>query len=249
MNKDYDIIKNGIKLGPLEPYDHNNPEHNDPKKYVIEKKGTVLDHVLNALRSVKAEDYIINLAVLLHDIGKTKTHHQDENGLHRYFGHATKSAKMIDGIADRLKMSNDQKESLKFAALNHMKMHDLLKMKPAKVMRMMNDPNWDILMAVAEADVRARGELFDQAEWDKMIEYIDKLKDRAKSGSDVNSIRKLVNGKWVMDILGMTKGTAELGDVIKNTVDWVVNNNIDVKDIKTIKDKVLELGSNIKNAR
>ena len=217
----------------MDEYEHSKEHH---------PEGNVLQHTLEALRSNDIDDDILNLATLLHDVGKIETHSLDNKGLHRYFGHAKKGAEMIDDIAKRLKMTNKQKDAMKFAAENHMKIHDLLKMKPSKVVKLMDNPNWDILIKVAEADAKARGELFDDKEWDKIIEYVNTIKDQQQAK---NKFKKVINGKIVMDTLGVKKGNKHIGDVVKALTDWVVDNNIDITDSELIKNKILELDKEV----
>jgi len=103
-------------------------------------------------------------------------------------------------------------------------------------MNMMQDPNWDILMSVAEADGRARGEMFSQSDWDDIINKVAELKERFKGKQAIDKIKKVVNGRWVMEVLDI-KGGKELGNVIKSTVEWIIDNGININNTDMIKDK------------
>ena len=215
----------------MDEFEHNVEHH---------REGNVFQHTIAALRSSDIADPIVNLGILLHDVGKIETYTHDETG-HHYFGHAQQSSDMIDKIADRLKLDNRTREALKYSAVNHMKFHDLLDISPSKVVNMMQDPNWDILVSVAHADAKARGELFDEKEWSLIMRRVDELRERFKGKQATDSIRKVVNGKLVMDLLNI-KGGPELGDIIKKTVEWILDNNIDIEDMDSIKNKILEFG-------
>jgi hypothetical protein len=237
--KKYDIIEDGIKLGPKEKYDPNNSEHNNPEKYKL-YPSTVFDHTIESLKTLDIEDDIIGLAVLFHDIGKTVTHTVDEKGIHRYLGHAQEADKLIDDLSARLKLDNDTKKKIQFAAINHMKFHNFLDMSNSKIAQLMDNDAFDILMAVAEADAKARGKLFDDKEWQKIVDKINELKEKFKDRKAIEAIKKVVNGNLVMNLRGL-KGGPEVGKIINQTVDWVLDKNIDINDTEKIKDYILKI--------
>jgi len=199
-------------------------------------EGNVFQHTIAALRANKSSDPIINLSILLHDVGKTKTHSLDDNGLHRYLGHAKEAVDMIDVIANRLKMDTKTKEALKFAAGNHMKFHELLKMKDSTIAKLMNNPNWDILQATAEADGRARGKLFSDKDWNDILNHVNQLKAKFSGGDALEAVKKVVNGSLVSQARPELKPGPMFGKIIAATIDWVLNNNIDITDTAAIID-------------
>ena len=138
-------------------------------------------------------------------------------------------------------MSNDDKKALQFAAVNHMKMHELTQMKPSKIIKLIDDENWEVLEKVALADAKARGDLFSQDEWDKTAAKIDEVKERFSGAKAVSAIKKAVSGKLVMDVMGITKGNAEVGRVYNELIEWIINTNQDIGDLDTIKEKIKEL--------
>lgn len=186
--------------------------------------GTVWTHTIEALRKSNTADPIANLSILLHDVGKGVTFSQSK-GLPKYLGHAKASMDLVDSIADRLKMSNKERQSLIFAVGNHMKFHNILKMKPSKIAKLVNDDNWDILVAVSRADEFSRGETFMYAgEFEKIIDKCIKIKN--KFGMPVvNKQLKLVDGNHVMNITGLKPGK-KIGEIIRKTTEYIMDNNI-----------------------
>jgi hypothetical protein len=154
--------------------------------------------------------------------------------LHRYLGHAKESAELIDVIADRMKMDTETRKALKFAAANHMKLHDLLKMKDSTIVKLIDDPNWDILQAVAEADAKARGNMFNEAEWKAIIYKVDKLRNKYKGSTVEDTIKKIVNGKLLAKLRPDLKPGPIYGEILNKTIQWILDNNIDLEDTKTI---------------
>jgi tRNA nucleotidyltransferase/poly(A) polymerase len=190
--------------------------------------GTVYSHVMAALKKSDTADPIKNLAILLHDVGKgvTLSH---EKGLPRYLGHARKSVELVNAIADRLRMSNKEKESLIFAVGNHMKFHKILDMKPSKIAKIVSDDNWDVLVAVGKADEYARGHMFmHKGEFEKIVDKAIKVKEKFGS-KQVNKQVKMVDGKDVMRLTGLRPGP-EVGKVITQTTAWILDNDIEDKE-------------------
>jgi tRNA nucleotidyltransferase/poly(A) polymerase len=208
-------------------------EH-DPETH---PEGGVLEHTLKALEQNDVADPIINLALLLHDIGKIKTY-KKEGAKISYLGHAKEGVELIEEIAKRLKLDNETKEALVFAAENHMKIHDLLQMSNSKVVSLMNNKNWNVLFNVAKCDASCRKQMFDAAEWTKIVEKVDMLSKKYKNEDVKKQIKKVVDGKWVMELLGLKPGKA-VGEAINKTMSWILDNNIDINDVEKIKTYIL----------
>lgn len=200
---------------------------------------TVWGHVMAALQASKTTDPIKNLAIVLHDVGKAMTGGMKE-GKPTYYGHAEAGIKLVDSIADRLKMSNQERQALLFAVGNHMRFHDILKMKPSKVAKLVNDDNWDVLVAVAQADTWARGPEFKHYKaWDDMIKYAIDIKNKWGL-PQVKSINSVVNGNTIMKLTGLRPGP-KIGEIKTKTLEWIVDNNI--TDRTEIESKIKELAS------
>jgi tRNA nucleotidyltransferase/poly(A) polymerase len=198
--------------------------------------GTVFSHVLKALKKSDTANPIKNLAILLHDVGKgvSLTH---QEGLPKYLGHAKKSMDLVDAIADRLRMSNKERESLIFAVGNHMKFHKILNMRPSKIAKLVNDDNWDVLVAVAKADELVRG-FDDKGDFEETVNKAIKVKEKFGM-KQVNKQVKLVDGKDVMKLTGLKPGP-KVGAIIKQTTEWIMDNNIE--DQEEINNYIIKLG-------
>jgi tRNA nucleotidyltransferase/poly(A) polymerase len=192
--------------------------------------GTVYSHVMAALKKSDTKNPIKNLAILLHDVGKGVTFApQKTHGTPTYYRHAEKSIKLVGAIADRLKLSNKDRDAIIFAVGNHMKFHMILDMKPAKVAKLVNSDHWDVLTAVGKADEYARGEAFMKAgSFEKIIDKAIKIKEKYGT-KEVGKRLKLVDGKHVMAITGMKPGKP-LGDVVRKTTEWIMNNDVSDKE-------------------
>lgn len=201
------------------------------------KGGTVFSHVLAALRISNTADPIKNLAILLHDVGKGVTL-SNVGGLPKYLGHAKAGIDLVDAIADRLKMSNKERNAMLFAVGNHMKFHDILNMKASKIAKMVSDEYWEVLLAVAHADEFSRGNAFShKGAFEKQVEKCIEVK--AKYGmKTVNKQLKLVSGDHVMNLVGEKSGP-KIGEVIRKVTMWIMDNNI--TNQTEIDDKIKEV--------
>jgi tRNA nucleotidyltransferase (CCA-adding enzyme) len=85
-------------------------DQKSPKRHHIYDVGT---HLVMALKHCPSPDVVTRLATLLHDIGKAKTYRKDpESGVITFYNHEVVGAKQVEKIADRLRLSNKEKEKL-----------------------------------------------------------------------------------------------------------------------------------------
>lgn len=230
------FIEHLDEMGLLEQF---LPEVSDLKKFehmpTSHPEGPdIISHVLAALRSSPSKDPLVNLAILFHDIGKTKTRTYNDKGIVQYLRHAYKSAEMVEDIGRRLRFSNDQTKTLVFATLNHMKFHEILNMSNSKIWKLVQDKDFDTLVKVAKADWMARGELFNTDEWEAVLKKIETVKSKM-TPTEYDNLRKLVSGKKIMDMLGIGP-SAQVGQLIKDAVEWAIDNEI--KDVDQIYDHI-----------
>jgi tRNA nucleotidyltransferase (CCA-adding enzyme) len=201
--------------------------------------GTVYSHVMAALKQSKTADPIKNLAILLHDVGKGVTFAPKPGaGTPTYYRHARKSVRLVNAIADRLKMSNKERDALIFGVGNHMKFHQILDMKPSKIAKLVSDENWEVLVAVGKADEFSRGKTFmHSGEFEKIVDKAIKIKEKYGTKEVVKRI-KLVDGNHVMKITGLPQGK-KVGDIIRKTTEWIMDNV--VKDKEVIDNYIMSL--------
>lgn len=81
-----------------------------PNRHHIYDVGT---HLIMALKHCPSKDSITRLAALLHDIGKVGTFHKDEaTQMITFYNHEVVGTIQVKKIADRLRLSNEQKTKL-----------------------------------------------------------------------------------------------------------------------------------------
>lgn len=209
----------------------------DPKWHPEEDEGGVFSHVLAALRRNKSEDPIINLSILFHDLGKGVTAKIKDNGWNNFHGHASAAKSIVLEIAARLKLTNKQRDAIMFAALNHMKFHELMKMKPSKILELVYNEHWETLKAVAFCDDSCRLQMFDKNKWDARLAAVEEIEK--KWGSKVaGGAVKIVDGKRVIELTGL-RPSKMVGDIIAKVTDEVMARGI--KDQKEIDDLIKKI--------
>ena len=223
-----------MKLDQAEPYSLNNPEHNDPSKYVL-TKGNVWDHVLKCIEYNKEADPVLNLAILFHDVGKPLTYTNTDKI--RYLMHHEVGLEAIDKIAERLRMSNELRDTLKFVCKWHMLFHTILDVSDYKLTQLILHKDWDILYKASKCDDGSRGEeLFDSEHWAKVDARIVKLKAVAADKAKFDHIRSAISGERVMKLKGIPP-SRQVGEVIEKTLEYVINQGLDVnEDVLEIND-------------
>jgi len=197
-------------------------------KFHPEGGSTVYGHIIEALRCNKYEDVLLNWSILLHDVGKISCY-SCKDGMYHYYKHHLEAKSLIGIIADRLKFSNELKECCQFVALNHMTLHDFRKVKKSKAMLLVNHKYWGVLLKASYCDSKSRGNIFDSCDWDKTEMYISGLNDWFKGKQGIDNIRKVVNGALIMKLRPEIKPSSIMGNIIKHTIDWIINENIDIE--------------------
>lgn len=117
----------------------------------------VWEHTLLAIRNANSTDLLLNLAVLLHDVGKPVTRTIDPEGRTRFFGHEKVGADMSREILRRLRFSGEEISTVALLVSNHMRLVNPEKIsKPAgrRIIRDLGD-ELDRFLRLVEADAGA----------------------------------------------------------------------------------------------
>ena len=142
-------------------------------------EGNCYEHTLAALECNKEKDPILNLAILFHDIGKPAAYTNTDKI--RYLMHHDLGLPILEKVAERLRMSNEQKEIFQFVCKWHMIFHKALDISDFKLTQLILNKNWDILYKASKCDDASRGEeLFDSAYWVEVDARISAPEERRK---------------------------------------------------------------------
>ncbi len=115
-------------------------------------EGDVFTHTMLMLEHMVSPEPNLAWSVLLHDIAKPETRMVDETGRVRFFGHESAGAVRAGGILDRLRFSAADREAVVAAVRNHMRFAAVREMRPAKVRRLIADPNFPLELELHRLD-------------------------------------------------------------------------------------------------
>ena len=199
-----------ISLKYLKQSTKHHPEGNLKSRY----PGSIWLHTLEALKTNIDTNPIDNLAILFHDIGKATTY-ELEDGKATYKKHDVVGVKLFNHIADRLKLSNKDREAICFAIENHMKFHLINEMKSSKIFKIVTSPYWNVLVSVAKADSLSRGGEFEyKDEFEKIVKQALEIKNKWEEYLTQKQQTQLIDGNHVMNLVGITTGPL-VGKIIK----------------------------------
>ena len=202
----------------------------------------VFDHTIEALKTNKEKNPLVNLGILFHDLGKGSTYRYNDEKGHTFYSHAVAATAPIEAIAKRLKFTNDEKEALLFVATKHMQFYKVADMKPSKMMDLLKHKHFPILKSVSHADDSCRGSKWQPERWDNVLakiaeiesQWVDNLKGKKT---------KFVDGNRVMELTGL-KPSKEVGIIVNKVESWVIDNNI--KDSSFIDAKIKKVFKGMK---
>lgn len=218
-----------------------NPKHHP------EGGSTVFGHVIEAVKSSQSKNPIVNLGILFHDLGKTVTLSY-KDGVPKYYGHEKAGVPLFNKIAERLKISNADKEAINFGIENHMHGHKLGELSDKMVLKLRQNPNWELLKDVIYSDEASRGEpLWNPEQYHKKIKRAD---DLVKKFGDRETYEKkmseLINGQKIMRLLPNIKGQ-KIGKIKEAVRNWIQDQNFNVSP-EEIDSKILEFNKTIKES-
>lgn len=184
-------------------------------------EGDVLLHTLAALRHT-GTDPLLNLATLLHDVGKGATRGAKEDGTPTYLGHDRVGGEMAARIARRFRFSSSQTEALSFAAGQHMRAAVLARMRPSKGAALVGSPHWPLLKELVICDRKAR--VTSPGEADTLQNALETAEAEIRRRMEMadRALPPLLEGERVMRLTGLTPGP-RLGVLIRRARDWALD--------------------------
>lgn len=121
----------------------------------FEKRGTVFDHTMHALDALPDDaSFELQIAALLHDIGKNEKTFDNVDGKCRFIGHEFLGSKMSKKRLEHLKFTSDEVNKITFLIEHHMDIHKLEDVSDKSLRRFIrNTGNYkDDLFVLVDAD-------------------------------------------------------------------------------------------------
>jgi len=166
----------------------------------------VWTHTLVALEHAPPDE-LTRVAVLLHDVGKPRTHAVAEDGRHTFYDHPEVGAQMSRAMLERLRFSNAEVDAVAELVRHHLRpiQYDPTAFGDAAVRRLMRDTG-DLrnrLLDVARADTRASA-FPDTAGIDELEARMRRLE--AESGDARSAYASPLDGEELMALAGRGPG-------------------------------------------
>jgi tRNA nucleotidyltransferase (CCA-adding enzyme) len=197
----------------------------------------VWGHTLATLAAATVEDPVVRLGALLHDVGKPRSRlpKDDAPGEYSFWKHEFIGAEMAVSIAQRLKLPNAERESVRLLVANHMFFYTP-EWSDGTVRRFVRKVGVEALpglLALRQADVAGRG--FGEDPDKETRELRGRIDEVASADAALKVTDLAVDGRDVMQALGRPPGRV-VGQVLEALLERV----LDDPSLNT-KEKLLEL--------
>ena len=181
-----------------------------PKRHHIYDVGT---HLVMALKHCPSKDVITRFATVLHDIGKSSTFRRDDkSGLITFYNHEVVGTFMVKKIADRFRLSKNQKDKLVKLVQHHQFTVSELQTDKA-VRRFITNIGKEYLQDMLDLRYADRvGSGATPTSW-RFELFKKRLIDVQKEPFKIADLK--INGHDVMKILGIKPGK-KVGEILKS---------------------------------
>lgn len=175
----------------------------------------------------KKQQQILCLTMLFHDMGKAETKTVDEKGIGHFYGHADVSEEIVRKRMRALTYDNETLNTVK----KLVKIHDREFGRTEKSMRRavskIGQEDMPLLFLVKFSDAFAQNPKYLQEKTERLMELIDLWRQVVWSGAAFSLKDLEVTGKDIID-MGVEPGP-QIGDILKELLDWVLENPSDNK--------------------
>ncbi|BCX14615.1 MAG: HDIG domain-containing protein [Patescibacteria group bacterium] len=210
-----------------------------PNRHHIYDVGT---HSLMTLKytALRNTDPITRLASLIHDLGKYHTYKKLENGTITFYNHEIVGAKIANRIADRLRLSNKQKDKLYRLVRYHQFTVDERQTDSA-IRRFIREVGVENIKDMIDIRVGDRlGSGAKETSW-RLEEFKRRLIEVQKQPFTVRDLK--IDGNDVMRILNIKPGP-KVGEVLEYLFEKVVSKKIPnekealIKEVQKMKEEL-----------
>ncbi len=123
-----------------------------PQREDFHPEGDVLTHTILVMEKLIGEKIEVQIAGMLHDVGKPKALVIEDDGTPTHKGHEVISTEIAEKIMLRLKFSNDEIDLVKNLVGDHMRHHVAKKWKKSTMKRFLSLPHFEDLIILNKAD-------------------------------------------------------------------------------------------------
>lgn len=163
---------------------------------------TTWTHTKMVVNSLTGSSFERMMGGLLHDVGKPDTQVILPGGKITNHGHDAVGADVARGIANRLKLSNDQTHSITEMVRLHMQMHSVQDLRQSRLLALLERPDIMDLIALQHADATGtfRADRLSKSQEQFLLQKLEELRAQIKTPA-------VVTGRTLLD-LDFTPGPA-----------------------------------------
>ncbi len=181
-------------------------------------------HTVHALKHCPSYDLTTRLALLFHDIGKSRVYSEDENNTGHFYGHAKQSRIIADRLMSELKFDNATRNDVVELVGFHDAHIENSKRSVKKWLSRLGEVQLRRLLCIMEADNRAKNPIYITERVERLKEISDLL-DVIISENECFSLKDLaVSGKDLLKI--GYKQDKKLGETLKLLLDDVISEKL-----------------------
>lgn len=182
----------------------------------------VFEHTLHALNLYKGDDLLINLGVLLHDIGKPLCYTEDEQGGH-FKGHAPVGVEITREVLGRLRFDNETVRRMELLVEWHDIPLSAEKKRIKRLMQKLSDADILRLLEIKRCDRLAHAT--DYRELPPELAMIPSVIEEIRAEDACLSLRTLAVGGDDLMALGIPKGK-QIGQMLQTLLDEVIEERL-----------------------
>jgi tRNA nucleotidyltransferase (CCA-adding enzyme) len=186
----------------------------------------VYRHTLKSVESID-KDVVLRTTMFFHDIAKPSCFSLDDNCVGHFYGHAKASAKMTEGILERMRFPKREIRDI----IELIKYHDrpigLTAKSVRKLLSKIGEEQFRRLLKVKRADTMAKNPIF----WEVKLKDIEVVEDIFDSliekGACITRNQLAINGNDLIE-LGIPQGRL-LGYILDTLLNMVLNEELENK--------------------
>lgn len=195
-------------------------EQKSPNRHHIYDVGT---HLLMSLKECRSLDPVTKFATLIHDIGKPQTFKKLPSGVITFYNHEMVSTKIATNIAERLRLSNQEKDKLiKLVRFHQFTVNE--DQTDSAVRRFITNiglENVEDMLELRRADRLGSGSK--ETSW-RLEDFKKRIIEVQKQPFSIKDLK--ISGKDVIEILNIPSGP-KVGEVLEKIFNEVVEKEIE----------------------
>lgn len=183
----------------------------------------VYEHIAHAVSHYKGDDDVVNVALMLHDVGKPLCYSEDERGGH-FYNHASTSGAITEKVVSRLRFDSQSKHDIVELVFNHAATIEPNARTVKKWLNKLGEKQFFRLMDLRLADIQAHAEGTQSSRLERRDKAVE-LARKILASNQCFTIKDLaINGKDVMQT-GIQEGPI-VGAALNVALEGVINDRV-----------------------